>query len=270
MGRIVGASELGGRLLEIYTALEAHFGHEPHWWPIISERPQLEMLLGAVLVQQTRWQTVEAAIYRLRDAGLLDVGALAEADAAELAALIRPCAFHTQKAPGLLAICRHLRARHGGDMASLLAQPRAALRAELLALPRIGRETADTVMLYAGGHPAFIVDAYARRLLARLDPLPGFDFLRAPYDAVQAVVEEALGDGAEIAQAPGRPTALSFYRRFHALIVEACIHHCLATRLRCDLPGARPRFVDPRKCAQHCLDCAGCPLREMCAAYRAW
>src|SRR5262249_2208353 len=85
--------------------------------------------------------------------------------------------------------------RHGGDVAALLAQERAPLRAELLALPRIGHETADTIMLYAGDHPAFIVDAYTRRLFARLDLLPRFDFPPARYDAIQSLIEGALADG---------------------------------------------------------------------------
>jgi endonuclease-3 related protein len=274
----VTADDLQSRLLALYDALSAHFGHEPHWWPIISDTPQFEMLIGAVLVQQTRWETVEAAVRRLRDAGLLDPAALAAADTAALAALIRPCAFHTQKAPGLQAICRHLVDGHAGDMSALLAQERAPLRAELLALPRIGRETADTIMLFAGGHPLFIVDAYARRLLGRLDLAPGFDFARAPYDAVQALVEGALagsigdwrleiGDWEHAVSNLQSPIS-NFYRSFHALIVEECIHHCLANDPRQDRPGARRVFVDPRKCAAHCRDCQGCPLRDMCATHK--
>jgi endonuclease III related protein len=270
-------STLAERILKVYHLLDEHFGHEPHWWPIITDDPPFEMLVGAVLVQQTRWQTVEAAIYRLRDAGLMHPEALAAADTTALGLLIRPCAFHTQKAPGLQAICHHLLAHHGGSVAALLGGERAEVRAELLGLPRIGKETADTLMLYAGGHPAFIVDAYARRLFARLDLAPGFDFLRAPYDAVQSLVEVAIASQIadhrlQIADHPAQSTIdnlqSAVYWRFHALIVEACIHHCLATRPRQDAPGARPRFVDPRKCAEHCVSCSGCPLREVCATYR--
>jgi endonuclease-3 related protein len=265
------------RIFSLYDALSAHFAHEPHWWPIISDTPQVEMLIGAVLVQQTRWEMVEAAMVRLRDAGLLDPAALVAADTAELAALIRPCAFHMQKAPGLQAICRYLVERYAGDMTALLAQERAPLRAELLALPRIGRETADTIMLFGGGHPIFIVDAYARRLLGRLDLAPGFDFMQARYDDVQALIEGAVTDPSadcrlQIADfaipGPNPPSPLAnFYRNFHALIVEACIHHCVATNPRCDRPGAGRAFVDPRKCAEHCRGCAGCPLPGMCAMY---
>jgi endonuclease-3 related protein len=273
----VTADNLQSRLFALYDALFAHFGHEPHWWPIVSDTPQFEILVGAVLVQQTRWETVEAAVVRLRDAGLLDPVALAAADTVALAALIRPCAFHSQKAPGLQVICRYLVARYGGDMNGLLSQQRAPLRAELLALPRIGRETADAIMLYSGGHPVFIVDAYARRMLGRLNIAPGFDFNRAPYDDVQVLIEGALGDDIAAGRWPladfllptsnPQPPTPNFYRNFHALIVEECIHHCLATRPLQDRPGARRVFVDPRKCAAHCLDCQGCPLRGMCAEY---
>jgi endonuclease III related protein len=269
--------QLRDRLLTLYDSLYAHFGHEPHWWPIVSGAPQLEILIGAVLVQQTRWETVEAAVVRLRDAGLLSPAALAAADTAALAALIRPCAFHGQKASGIQAIARHILDRHGGDVALLLNQERSALRAELLALPRIGRETADTIMLYGGGHPVFIVDAYARRLFGRLGLAPGFDFTRARYDDVQALVEGALTDTiadcrSQIAEydlpiCNLRSAICNFYRGLHALIIEECIHHCLATNPRQDQPGARRSFVDPRKCATHCLICQGCPLREMCSYY---
>ncbi|HNP85995.1 MAG TPA: DNA repair protein [Kouleothrix sp.] len=270
---------LGERLLGAYAALLGHFGSEPHWWPIITDAPQFEIVVGTVLVQQTRWETVEAAIARLQAAGLLRPAALAAANTEALAAMIRPCAFHMQKAPGLQAIARYLCTQYDEDVAALLARPRAELRAELLALPRIGRETADTIMLYGGTHPLFIVDAYARRLLARLGILTGVDATRAPYDTIQAAVEAALSGpalDARLVQAAFAPPILAdaaprcqFYRNFHALIVEECIHHCLATRMRHDQPGARRTFVDARKCAAHCRACTGCPLRGMCATYHA-
>src|SRR5438067_3242506 len=125
---VITMQDLQTRLLALYDALSAHFGHEPHWWPIVSDTPRFEILIGAVLVQQTRWETVEAAVVRLREAGLLAPAALAAADTAALAALIRPCAFHTQKAPGIQAICRHILDRYDRNVATLLAQERAPLR----------------------------------------------------------------------------------------------------------------------------------------------
>jgi len=269
-------NELSTRLVALYSALSAHYAHEPHWWPMFSEQPQFEVIVGAVLVQQTRWEAVEGAVQRLIERGWLSPAALATADTGELAACIRPCAFHTQKAPGLQAIARYLLEHYNGDPATLLAKERSALRAELLALPRIGRETADTIMLYGGNHPAFIIDAYARRLFARLDILPGYDFLRAPYDEVQQIIETAILDcRSQIVDLFERSAICAvqsamhqFQWRFHALITEECIHHCL-TKPRCDLPGAHRRFLDPRKCAEHCRTCTGCPLREMCSAYRS-
>lgn len=270
---------LRDRLLTLYEAMLAHFGSEPHWWPIITDTPQFEVVVGTVLVQQTRWETVEAAIARLHAAGLMRPATLAAADMGTLAALIRPCAFHMQKAPGLQAIARYLASTYDEDVGALLARPRAALRAELLALPRIGRETADTIMLYGGAHPLFIVDAYARRLLGRLGILPGIDAARAPYDAIQALIEDALASP-ELDERLDQPTfappirnaappRCQFFRNFHALLVEECIHHCLATRMRQEQPGARRVFVDPRKCATHCLRCTGCPLTSMCATFLA-
>jgi endonuclease-3 related protein len=264
MGNIVESADLGRRLVALYNALDEHFGHEPHWWPIISPTPAFEQLVGAILVQQTRWETVERAIVRLLERGWLEPTMLAAAPTDELANLIRPCAFHTQKAPGLQAICQYLLETCNGEIERLLAGERQTVRTELLRLPRIGRETADTMMLYAGSHPCFIVDAYARRLLQRVDPWPGFDWLKTPYDQVQLFVETALLDHGDL----GLPLR-EFHWRFHALITEACIHHCLASNMRCDLPGLQRRaFYDPKKCALHCVACQGCPLRVQCAVYQ--
>jgi endonuclease III-like uncharacterized protein len=161
-------------LAELYSLLRQHFGaltgpaaRRP-WWPLYSDDQPFEILVGAVLVQQTRWETVEAATLRLIAAGLLSPPALAAADPSALAALIRPSAFHSQKAPGLIEIARHISLRHGGSTAAMLAQPTAPLRAELLGLPRVGLETCDVTMLYGGGHPVFVVDEYTRRLLERV------------------------------------------------------------------------------------------------------
>ncbi|GIW02466.1 endonuclease III domain-containing protein [Roseiflexus sp.] len=276
---MTGVDALGERLLACFAALDEHFGHEPHWWPVISDDPPFEVLVGAVLVQQTRWETVEAAIVRLRDAGLMSPSALAAARPDRLAALIRPCAFHAQKATGLHAICGAIVQRYDCTTTRLLSGERAEVRARLLALPRIGRETADTVMLYGGGHPVFVVDAYARRLFARLDLVPGFDFLRAPYVAVQHLIERALSPFLPaLATIAGEPfhvhravetngNGAFFFAHFHALIIEACVHHCLARNPRCDRPGGQRAFIDRRKCANHCLMCDGCPLRQRCATF---
>lgn len=248
-------------LAQIYARLRAHFGaiHGPEagspWWPLYGDDPPFEIIVGAVLVQQTRWETVEAAVLRLIAAGLLSPPALAAADPEPLAALIRPAAFHTQKAPGLIAIARHICERYGGSTAAMLARPTAELRAELLALPRVGRETCDVTMLYGGGHPVFVVDEYTRRLFERLRP--GEPIWRAPYEALRAAIEAEL--------APPDP---ALYAEYHALINEACVRYCLS-RPRCDGPPAR-RVYSRQDGRESYLDRhEGCPLRPVCAFYQS-
>lgn len=261
-------------LQTIYALLSAHFGvmHGPAaarpWWPLFGADPPFEIIVGAVLVQQTRWETVEAAVLRLREADLLSPPALAAADPAALAALIRPAAFHTQKAPGLIAIARHICAHHGGSAARMLAQPSAPLRAELLALPRVGRETCDVIMLYGGDHPLFVVDEYTRRLFERVAPseigaegdrgtaraIP--TVWRSPYDTLRAYIEAEL-----------EPHSAALYAEYHALISEECVRYCLS-RPRCDGPPAR-RVYSRQDGRESYLDLhAGCPLRAVCALYQ--
>jgi endonuclease-3 related protein len=255
-------------LTTIYAHLRAHFGplHGPEavrpWWPIISGDPPFEMLVGAVLVQQTRWETVEAAVARLLGAGLLSPAPLAACDPAELAQLIRPAAFHTQKAPGLIAIAGHIDATYGGSTTALLQGPTAELRAELLGLPRIGRETCDVIMLYGGAHPLFVIDEYTRRLFERVQPdlaspAPALPW-RQPYDTVRLLVE------AELAFAT--PPA-AFYADYHAQINEACVRYCLA-RPRCDGPPARRVYSSQAGRPNYHERSDGCPLRPVCAFYK--
>jgi endonuclease-3 related protein len=266
------------RLIELYTALRDHFGplHGPDarrpWWPLFSDDPATEILVGAVLVQQTRWETVEAATRRLLALGLLSPPALAAADPEALAALIRPAAFHSQKAPGLIAIARHICARYGGSTAAMLARPSAELRADLLTLPRVGPETCDAIMLYGGGHPVFVVDEYTRRLLERVatgDRGQGTgdrgqaNLWRRPYEQVRLAIEAELSS-----PAPGLLPLAPFYADFHAQINEACVRYCLS-RPRCDGPPARRVYSIQQGRESYLASDAGCPLRAMCAWYRA-
>jgi endonuclease-3 related protein len=276
-------------LTTIYTRLRAHFGplHGPDarrpWWPIISADPPFEILVGAVLVQQTRWETVEAAIARLHRANLLSPAPLAAADPAELAHLIRPAAFHTQKAPGLIAIARYIHATYGGSTVALLQRPTAELRAELLGLPRIGRETCDVIMLYGGAHPLFVIDEYTRRLFERVQPrlaspAPTLTW-RQPYDTVRKLIEVELHHSAAVS--PHSPVTLppspqpsafspqlsALYADYHAQINEACVRYCLA-RPRCDGPPARRVYSSQAGRPNYHERDDGCPLRPVCAFYK--
>jgi endonuclease-3 related protein len=250
----------------IYTLLHAHFGQlhgaeavRP-WWPLLGADAAFEMLVGAVLVQQTRWETVEAAIRRLVERDWLAPAQLAACDPAELAALIRPAAFHRQKAPGLIAIAQHIVARYAGSTAHLLARPTQELRRELLALPRIGYETCDVIMLYGGGHTLFVVDEYTRRLFERVQPtLPdttSAPIWRAPYEVLRTGIERAITPSAAL------------YADYHAQINEACVRYCLS-RPRCDGPPAR-RVYSQQAGRESYLDRDdGCPLRGVCAFYQS-
>ncbi len=233
--------------------LAGHFAHEPRWWPLHGADRGLEITLGMVLVQQTRWEAVEAAVIRLLNAGITSFPALATANPAHIAALCKPCAFYSRKGEALVRLAQHI-VTLPNHLDTIFALPRAQARHALRQLPQIGRESADTILLYAGDVPLFIVDAYARRFLHRTKLFADYiDAMDAPYDALQAVVEAdtAFGDAA-------------MARNAHAMMVEVCIHHCTAQRPRCRQSGYARTFVDPQKCADHCPPCHGCPMADCC------
>ncbi|MCU0493061.1 MAG: Fe-S cluster assembly protein HesB [Chloroflexaceae bacterium] len=277
---------MSGTLLDIYTSLRTHFGslHGPEavraWWPLFGDDPPFEMLLGAVLVQQTRWEAVEGAILRLKERQLLTPAALAATDPAELALLLRPVAFHTQKAPGIIALSAYISQNYGDSTAAMLNQPTASLRQELLALPRIGPETADVVLLYGGGHPVFVVDAYTRRLFSRLqiadcrlqigdqrleidEQRLEIDWEKARYEAVRATIEQELA----ILNSQFSTLNPQLFADYHALINEECVRYCLS-RPRCDGPPARRVYSSQPGRESYLQRQDGCPLRAMCAFYK--
>ncbi|MDA8065063.1 MAG: endonuclease III domain-containing protein [Thermaerobacter sp.] len=212
-------------LLELYRRLREHFGHR-HWWP--GDTP-FEVAVGAILTQAVAWRNVEQAVAALREAGLLDAPALAAFPEESLARLIRPARYPRQKARKLIAFADHLQRRHGGSIERMLTGSSGELRRELLALWGIGPETADSILLYAGGHPVFVVDAYTRRILHRL----GWQPAEAPYDRLQAFFQERL------------PQDPALYNDYHAQLVALGHRLCLARSPRCD---GCPLRRDPPLC----------------------
>jgi len=194
------------RLMQIFSSLASHFG-PLHWWP--AESP-FEVVVGAILTQNTAWRNVEQAIARLRAAGALTPEAIASLAPRELEEHIRPAGFFRQKAERLQLFVRHLAARHDGDLAGMLSGSLAQVRTELLALKGVGPETADSILLYAGGRPSFVVDAYTRRLFSRLGLLRGDE----GYEAIRSLFMDAL------------PAEVDLFNEYHALIVEACKVFC--------------------------------------------
>ncbi len=175
-------SRQGTRIRHAYRTLLAHHGPQ-HWWP--AETP-FEVMVGAVLVQNTAWTNVERAVANLRDAGALDANALLALPEAELARRIRPAGYFNVKARRLRNLVAWYRDR--GGMERLKYWSTARLREALLAVHGVGRETADDILLYAFHRPVFVIDAYTRRLYERLGVMDG----DADYESMRTMTEAAL------------------------------------------------------------------------------
>lgn len=193
-------------LMSYYDELRSRFGHRK-WWP--AETP-FEVCVGAVLTQNTAWKNVAKAIANLKAASALDPFTIYGLSHEELAALIRPAGYYNVKAVRLRNLIAHFVERHSGDLAEFLSQQPEALRAELLSVKGVGKETADSIMLYAAGKPIFVVDAYTKRVLER----HGLIDSRADYDAIQDLFHTALAKDADL------------YNDFHAQLVAVGHHYC--------------------------------------------
>src|SRR5581483_8065734 len=151
------------QIRKYYGALFSAWGAQ-HWWPA---ETQFEVIVGAYLTQNTAWTNVERALSNLRAAGALSVDAMRAMRLARLERLIRPSGYFRQKAQRLKIFIAFLDRQYRGSLENMFSQPTEKLRKELLALNGVGPETADSILLYAGNHPVFVVDAYTRRILDR-------------------------------------------------------------------------------------------------------
>ena len=199
------------RLPAIFRLLLERYGPR-QWWP--ADTP-FEVCVGAILTQNTNWRNVEKAIANLKGEGLLTPGELCCVPRERLAAAIRPAGFFNQKSERLILSGQWLFDRAGGDLGRLFSTDWQQLRHELLALHGIGPETADSILLYAGHQPTFVVDAYTRRLFSRL----GLTGERAGYEELRSFF---------MANLPAEPP---LFNEYHALIVEQCKVHCRKTPL---------------------------------------
>ena len=197
-----------------FEALLRAYGPQ-HWWPA---RTRLEVILGAILTQNTNWRNAARAVRRLKDAGLLRWSRLREASLVQLEACVRPAGFFRQKARAIRNFVDWLDRNYQGSLTALFTRPPADVRRELLALKGIGPETADAILLYAGRQPFFVADAYTRRVLAR----HGLISPRAGYAAAQEFLHQHVH----------RDPAL--LNEFHALLVEVGKRHCHREAPRCD------------------------------------
>lgn len=228
----VPAAPLDARRLDrLYDALLNEYGSQ-RWWPVEGppETAALEVCVGAILVQHARWESAAAALRRLRDAGALSVDAFATLPLADVEELVRGAGTYRSKARTLGAFAEAVQSAPGGTIEGFLDGDAETVRRRCLDVWGVGPETADAILLYAAGRPTFVVDAYARRLFARLGgALPdGYEQSR------RMLLEAAGGDVPRLGE-------------WHALIVAHGKARCLARAPRCE----------------------GCPLLAECPAGRA-
>jgi endonuclease-3 related protein len=215
---------------EAYDRLFAAYGPQ-HWWP--GEGP-FEVLVGAVLVQNTAWRNVEKALANLRQEGCLNARRLYALPVAELAELIRPAGYYRVKAQRLHNLLQLLVERYAGTVEKMFATPPDTLRHELLGVHGVGNETADAILLYAGNLPSFVADAYAHRVAARHGWLD-FD---ADYPAIKEFYEAGLLVDVQV------------YNEYHALLVRVGKEHCKSGEPKfeaCPLEALLPEG-GPRTC----------------------
>jgi endonuclease III related protein len=203
-----------GELLRYYEAMSGALG-PMRWWP--AQTP-FEVIVGAILTQSTAWGNVERAIANLRSARLLTPSAMLRVRTSRLAALVRPSGYFRQKAKKLKAFVRFLQTGYGGSLKRMFLTPTSELREKLLSIHGIGPETADSILLYAGNHPVFVVDAYTHRIFGRHGITDG----NPDYEKVRALIETSLPRQAEL------------FNEFHALLVNTGKNWCRKSAPRCE------------------------------------
>jgi endonuclease III related protein len=241
-----------------YGALYRAWGAQ-HWWPA---ETRFEVIVGAYLTQNTAWNNVELALANLRSAKVLSVEGIRQVSLPELEELIRPSGYFRQKAKRLKTFVAFLNKKYGGSLDQLFSQPTSHLREELLSLNGVGPETADSILLYAGNHPVFVVDAYTRRVLDR----HGILAADTDYEDIRQLFEQALAPVAQeqpkaapqpqsgIRGAAHPPSAVStaertklvqVYNEMHGLIVGVGKNYCRKAKAACEECPLRPFLPAP-------------------------
>jgi len=192
-------------LLKIYDQLLEYFGPR-HWWPADTK---FEVIVGAILTQQTTWKNVEKAIKNLKDGNLLEAKKLFELPVPRLEILIKPCGFYKLKTKRLRSFLKFFIENFDGNLEKIFDKNLNELREELLSVHGIGHETCDSILLYAGEKPIFVVDAYTLRLCERYPIMKSRD-----YEEVRNFFEKNL------------PKDVNLFKEFHALIVELGKNYC--------------------------------------------
>jgi endonuclease III related protein len=230
-------------LRRAYALMRARFGHQ-HWWP---GETAFEVCVGAILTQNTAWTNVERALANLKAEQVLEPEKLFLLPESKLAELIRPAGYFNVKARRLRSFLRVLVEDFGGDLKRWFAGETSVVRARLLAINGIGPETADSLLLYAGGRHSFVIDAYTKRIFQRHDWGPKSTRLRsatarragpspkssAGYDGLKALCESALNQKTGAAR-------LDYWQDYHAQLVMVGKHFCRARAPRCEQCPLKP------------------------------
>lgn len=206
-------------LENFYHLLYQRFGPQ-YWWPA---KTPFEVIVGAILTQNTNWMNVEKAILNLKKAGLVSPRKLRQTTTRRLSRLIRPAGYFNIKARRLKNFTNFLFSRYGGSLGRMFNSDPWSLRAELLTVTGIGPETADSILLYAGEKPIFVIDAYTKRFLLRHNLID--------TDSTYSQMQDIFLDNLQ--------TDVKLFKEFHALIVRLSKDFCKGT-----------------------ANCQGCPLEE--------
>jgi endonuclease-3 related protein len=192
--------------MEMYHLMLNHFGPQ-HWWPAADA---LEMMVGAILTQNTSWNNVEKAIKNLKKRSILNIKAIHSISVPELAEEIRPAGYFNIKAARLKNLINFIVERYNGDVSMLLMEKTDILREGLLSIRGVGLETADSILLYAVERPIFVIDSYTHRILNR----HGLADDQASYHELQGLFMDNLAEDTGL------------FNEFHALIVGIGKQYC--------------------------------------------
>lgn len=229
-------------LFQIYNRLRGEYGPQG-WWPVTrgkekepaycggpkTDAERFEVMVGAILTQNTAWKNVVKALRNLREAGFTEPSSLRKARNDRLARLVRSSGYYNQKALKLKKLCRFLNLGYGDSLRKMGREETPLLREKLLDVDGIGQETADSILLYAFDRPVFVVDAYTRRVLKRHGLIPG----KAKYGEIQSLFEAHL---------PPDPV---LYNEYHALLVRLAKEACRKKPL-CDTCPLHPLLGSPK------------------------
>jgi endonuclease-3 related protein len=220
----------------LYEILLNHFGNL-NWWPQdikyhkkTGSDPRFEVIVGAILTQNAAWSNVEKALENLKSKKLLDIEKISKIDIKLLQKIVRPTGFFNQKAKRMKYISKYLESNYSADLDTFFNRDFNIIREELLQINGIGPETADSILLYAGDKPIFVVDAYTKRICKRLpiDVNPTYDFIQNYFQN-------------DILKKFNKNEISKIYNEFHALIVNQGKNYC----------KSKPK-------------CDNCPIKEKC------